>query len=146
MDEKANFDTEFTLELSLNSLEGRKFIDVWALSKLQLPNIKRICIDNLIDEDERFHTFLKLWIPENLPLLCLIFGSFFGDDELTKAKSYSQWIANSFLNVKKEIYLRHMELESEDLENIICSSRNSERLMIQYCKIHTPSEINIHTE
>ena len=157
MDEKVIFDQNFTLQLSINAPEGRKMVDVCALSNLRLPNIRRIWIDNLIDQDQRFDKFLNWWTPVKLSLLWLIFGSYFWEEELAKAKFYYDGFTKSFLNVTQEIYLRHMQIDSDDLANIgrglgnnlhfiVTSSRNCERLLIHYCKIHTTSDLDFNHE
>jgi hypothetical protein len=141
----ADFDSKFKLELSMNTPNGIKIVYTCALVKLKLPNIKRISIDNLKDNDNRFRMFLETCIPDKLPLLCLIFGSYFGDEPLTLSKNYREGLQNTLSRVSKEIYLRHMYLEVEDIETIIKYS-NAERLLIHYCKIITNEHLDFTCE
>jgi hypothetical protein len=114
----ADFDSKFKLELSMNTPNGVKIVYTCALVKLKLPNIRRISIDNLKDNDNRLKMFLEGCVPDKLPLLCLIFGSYFGDEPLTIAKNYRVGLKNALSRISKEAYLRHIHLEVEDLQTI----------------------------
>ncbi|CAI2363583.1 unnamed protein product [Moneuplotes crassus] len=145
-EEKATFDSNFKLELALNSLEGRKMVDVCALSKLRLPKIRRICLDSLSDEDERLNMFLKYCIPDGFPFLCLIFGSYFGDTPPIKAKYYLDGLKSALSRAQKEIYLRFLEIGMETLQEIIKSSWNCKKVMIHYCRVSIEAPMNLEIQ
>ena len=109
-------------------------------SKLRLPNIRRIRIDRISDGDKELNSFFQNWVPSKLDLLWVNHN--YNTDTGIKMDFYIDSIPKAIKSVSKEIYLRCFEIKETELEQIIKSSSDWERLMLDYWDIHCSKKLD----
>ena len=109
-------------------------------SKLRLPNIRKIEIDKIPDGNKELNSFFQNWVPSKLDLLWV--NHAYNTDTGIKMDFYIDSISKAIKSVQKEIYLECFEIKEEELEQIIKSSSNWERLIIRYSDIHCSKKLD----
>ena len=109
-------------------------------SKLRLPNIKKIQIDKILDGNKELNSFFQNWVPSKLDLFWINCPS--NTDTGIKMGFYIDSISKAIKSVEKEIYLRCFEIKESELEQIIKSSFNWERLILRYSDIHCSKKLD----
>jgi glycogen synthase len=105
--------------------------------KIRIPDIKRLTIYNLPQNDASFKAFLAHCVPSSLQLLCL--SSY---PNLIKADDYLASLTSALQSTTKENYIRHFELSKEALEGVVKASANSHRLIVYNSKIDAEQEFD----
>ena len=109
-------------------------------SKLRLPNIRRIQIDKISDGNKELNSFFQNWVPSKLDLLLLNYCQ--NTSTGIKMDFYIDSISKAIKSVQKEIYLYCFEIKESELEQIIKSSFNWERLILRYSDIHCSKKLD----
>ena len=109
-------------------------------SKLRLPNIRKIKIDHISDGNKELNSFFQNWVPSKIDLLLLNY--FCNTSTGIKMDFYIDSISKAIKSVKKEIYITCFEIKEPELEQIIKSAYNWERLIIHYCDIHCSKKLD----
>ena len=103
-------------------------------SKLKLPNIRKIKIDYISDANKELNSFFQNWVPSKIDLLLLNFSH--NTTTGIKMGFYIDSIWNAMKSVSKEIYLTCFEIQEPEIEQIIKSASNWERLIFRVSDIH----------
>ena len=109
-------------------------------SKLRLPNIRRIQIDKIPDGNKELNSFFQNWVPSKLDLLWVNYN--YNTSTGIKMGFYIDSISKAIKSVSKEIYLVCFEIKESELEQIIKSASNWERLIIDYWDIHCSKKLD----
>ena len=109
-------------------------------SNLKLPNIRKIRIDCISDGNKELNSFFQNWVPSKLDLLSVNYWS----NTLSGIKMdfYIDSISKIIKSVEKEIYLTCFEIKEPELEQIIKSASNWERLILCCCDIHCSKKLD----
>ena len=108
--------------------------------KFRLPNIRRIEIDYISDGDKELNSFFKNWVPSKFDLLWV--NNFPKAGTGIKMGFYVDSISKAIKSVSKEIYLLCFEIKESELEQIVKSAYNLERLIFRYCDIHCSKKLD----
>ena len=109
-------------------------------SKFRLPNIRRIQIDYISDWNKELNSFLQNWVPSKLDLLSV--NNLPNTNTGVKMGFYIDSISKAIKSVSKEIYLECFEIKESELEQIIKSASNWERLILRFSDIHCSKKLN----
>ena len=109
-------------------------------SKLKLPNIRRISINFISDGSKELNSFLQNWVPSKLDLLWLNYNATTRTG--IKMGFYIDSILKAMKSVPKEIYLHCFEIKEPELEQIIKSASNWERLIFRFSDIHCSKKLD----
>ena len=112
----------------MSDVKQKSLLTDFGSSKLRLPNIRRIKIDNISDGNKELNSFFQNWVPSKIDLLSVNYYS----NTLTGIKMgfYIDSISKAMKSVSTEIYLRCFEIKESELEQIIKSASNWERLIL----------------
>ena len=118
----------------------KSLLKVLGSSKLRLPNIRNIKIDCISDGNKELNLFFKNWVPSKLYLLSVNYNrnTYTG----IKMNFYIDSISKATKSVSKEIYLTCFEIKEHELEQIIKSASNWERLIFQFSDIHCSKKLD----
>jgi hypothetical protein len=105
--------------------------------KIRIPDIKRLRIDALPQNDDSFKSFLAHCIPSSLQLLCLS-----GHPNLIKTDDYLASLTSALQSTTKENCIHNFELSKEALEGVVKASANCHRLILNYSKIDAEQEFD----
>jgi hypothetical protein len=106
--------------------------------KIRIPDIKRLKIDYLPQNDASFKAFLAHCVPSSLQLLCLNLCG----NNLIKADDYLASLTSALQSTTKENFILYFELSKEALEGVVKASANSHRLIVSYSKIDAEQEFD----
>ena len=124
----------------MDDTEHKSLLTDFVSSKLRLPNIRRIRINKISDKNKELNSFLQNWVPSKLDLLRVNYIN--NTDTGIKMDFYIDSILKAIKSVEKEIYFWCFELKEAELEQIIKSSSNWERLIFYYCDIHCSKKLD----
>ena len=124
----------------MNDANQRSFLTDFYSSKLKLPNIRRIKIQNIQDRNKKLTAFLQNWVPSKLDLFLVNFP--YNSRTEIKMDFYIGSISKSIILVTKEIYLWCFEIKESELEWIIKSASNWERLILRFSDIHCSRKLD----
>ena len=124
----------------MNDSKHKSLLTDLCSSELKLPNIRRITIDYISDGNKELNSFFQNWFPSKLDFLRLNFyrKTFTG----IKMDFYIDSISKSIKSVSKEIYLYCFEIKEPELEQIIKSASDWERLLLWHSDIHCSKKID----
>ena len=122
------------LVFAMNDEKSKSFLDDLATSKALIPQIKRIAISDLNNSDSSLNLFLSNWVPQNLTYLSINYPCLYCDNS-TKISFYLNSLITCLKKVTKEIFLNVFEINESDLETVVKSSCNSERLVLCWCDL-----------
>ena len=111
--------------------------------KMRLPNIKRLVINKISDSNSDLASFLSNSVPNKLDLFWMNHSSISGS---TKIDFYIESLWEAIKGVSKEIYIEYLEVGEKDLEKIVKSSCNWERLVIRWSDIYCSSALDFSTD
>ena len=111
---------------------------------MRLPNIKRLVINKISDSNSDLASFLSNSVPNKLDLFWM--NSSYISDAGIKIDFYIESLWEAIKGVSKEIYIVNLIVGEKDLEKIIKSSCNWERLVIRYSDIHCSSALDFSTD
>ena len=106
--------------------------DIWS-SKLRIPNIRKITIDFISDGNKELNSFFQNWVPSKIDLLSVNYC--YNTHTGIKMGFYIDSISKAMKLVQKEIYLGCFEIKETELEQIIKSASNWERLILYFSDI-----------
>ena len=109
-------------------------------SKIKLPAIKRIRISKVTDSDSNLSKFLQNCFPSSLGLFWMNYNWVFSRP--VKVRFYMRSLSKAVSKVTKEIFFSQIELRDADLQNLIKSAWNVERVVLQACSIYCSSHID----
>ena len=110
--------------------------------KFRIPEVNRITVKNIQNDDPILDSFLDECFPEKLDS-CLLRSK---SSKLTDFKPYSCSLSKAIKGVVREICLHKFCFNSDDLENVVKSSKKCERLIISHSEVHWSEEINFTTD
>ena len=112
---------------------------------MRLPNIKRLVINKISDSNSDLASFLSNSVPNKLDLFWMN-HPYISDSTPTKIDFYIESLCEAIKGVSKEIYFENLIVGEEDLEKIVKSSCNWERLVIRYSDILCSSALDFSTD
>ena len=118
----------------MNDAKHKSLLTDICSSKLRLPNIRKIQIDKISDGNKELNSFFQNWFPSKIDLLSVNYNR--NTDTGIKTDSYIDSISKIIKSVSKEIYLTWFEIKEPELEQIIKSASNWERLILGLSDIH----------
>ena len=124
----------------MNDAKQKSLLTDLVSSKLKLPNIRKIRIDRISDGNKELNSFFQNWVPSKLDLLLLNYLR--NTSTGIKMGFYIDSIPKAMKSVSKEIYLECFEIKEAELEQIIKSSSNWERLILRYSDIHCSKKLD----
>ena len=113
--------------------------DIWS-SKLRLPNFRKIQIDFISEGNKELNSFFQNWVPSKIDLLSVNYWR--NTETGIKMGLYIDSISKAMKSVQKEIYLGCFEIKESELEQIIKSASNWERLVLRYSDIHCSKKLD----
>ncbi|CAI2387701.1 unnamed protein product [Moneuplotes crassus] len=126
------------LELYLNEDKGKDLVKNLGEARYKLNGLQRLTLSSFKDEDQSVNQFLTHCAPSSLKLFN--FGINYGKE--VNIKYYLKGLKSIMPNVFKENYLFWLIIDSDDLEQIVKLSANSERLVLSHCKISTKPSLD----
>ena len=124
----------------MNNAKQKSLLTDLISSKLRLPNIRKIQIDKIPNGNKELNSFLQNWVPSKIELLSVNYWR--NTNTGIKMNFYIDSISKAMKSVSKEIYLQCFEIKELELEQIIKSSSNWERLMLSYSDIHCSKKLD----
>ena len=124
----------------MNDTKNKSLLTDICSSKLRLPNIRKINIYKISDGNKELNSFFQNWVPSKIDLLWVNYP--FITHTGIKMDFYIDSISKAIKSVQKEVYLRCFEIEESELEQIIKSASNWERLIFDYCDIHCSKKLD----
>ena len=109
-------------------------------SKLRLPNIRKIQIDKIPDGNKELNSFFQNWVPSKIDLLLLNYWK--NTSTGIKMDFYIDSISKAIKSVQKEICLECFEIKEPELEQIVKSASNWERLILNFSDIHCSKKLD----
>ena len=113
-------------------------------SKLRLPNLNGIKIDNISDADADLASFLSECIPAELKWLAVNYSS--NSDYATKSKFYIDAFSKAVRRTTKQVFFRCIDFSAEDLQTFVKAAHNAERIVFQFCWIHCSSGLDFGSD
>ena len=124
----------------MNDAKQKSLLTDLGSSKLRLPNIRKIQIDFISDGDKELNSFFQNWVPSKIDLLLVNYHK--NTPTGIKMSFYIDSISKAIKSVQKEIYLGCFEIKESELEQIIKSASNWERLILRYSDIHCSKKLD----
>ena len=124
----------------MNDVKHKSLLTDLYSSKLRLPNIRRIKIDFISDGNKQLNSFFQNWVPSKIDLLSV--NSPYKTSTGIKMGFYIDSISKTMKSVQKEIYLRCFEIKEPELEQIVKSASNWERLILRDSDIHCSKKLD----
>ena len=112
-------------------------------AKFRIPNIRRIRIDNITDDDTDLNSFLSNWVPDRFELFWL--NNNHMNETSVKADFYMNTLCKTLKWVSKEVFIQCLKLTTSDLEQVFKASSNSERLVIRFCDVSCSTALDFVT-
>ena len=111
---------------------------------MRLPNIKRLVVNKISDSNSDLASFLSNSVPNKLDLFWM--NHSYISNDATKIDFYIESLCEAIKGVSKEIYFENLIVGEKDLEKIVKSSRNWERLVIRWSDILCSSALDFSTD
>ena len=124
----------------MNSAKRKSLLTDFVFSKLKLPNIRKIKIGCISDGNKELNSFFQNWVPSKLDLLSVNYIC--NTSTGIKMDFYIDSISKAIKSVQKEVYLRCFEIKEPELEQIIKSASNWERLIFCFSDIHCSKKLD----
>ena len=126
--------------MSFNDSKQKSLLADLGSSKLRFPNIKRIKIDSIIEGSKELNLFFQNWVSSKIDFLSVNYLRNF--DTGIKMGFYIDSISKAMKSVSKEIYLECFEIKEYDLEQIIKSASDWEKLIFRFSDIHCSRKLD----
>ena len=130
----------FNLVISMNSAKRKSLLTDFVFSKLKLPNIRKIKIGCISDGNKELNSFFKNWVPSKLDLLLLNYTR--NTSTGIKMDFYIDSISKAIKSVQKEICLECFEIKEPELEQIVKSASDWERLILRFSDIYCSKKLD----
>ena len=137
LDTDSKYDKDFKLQLTFDNKKHKELFKMVGLSKL--PDIKRIYLDYLKNNDESTKNFFLKSFPNNLKLLCLNYYN----SERIYMKYYHVPLIKCLGKVSKEIYLENFYMDQDEFSSIIRASKYCDKVIIRSTKIGRSGTIDL---
>ena len=113
-------------------------------SRLRLPDLNGIRVENISDEDADLASFLSDCTPAKLKLLAVNWysNSFIG----IKSKFYVDAFSGAAARTAKEVYFFCIDFSAEDLQTVVRAAHNAERIVFHFWSIHCSSGLDFGTD
>ena len=118
----------------MNDAKDKSLLTDICSAKLRISNIRKIKIDRISDRDKELNSFFQNWVPSKIDLLSVNYRC--NTPTGIKMDYYVDAISKVMKSVSKEIFLNCFEIKEAELEQIIKSASNWERLILSFCDIH----------
>ena len=102
---------------------------------LKLPNIRRIYLDKISNEDEYLKLLLNNYFPDEIDYLAI--NHELNSEVAIQSDFYLESLCNAVKKVKKEVFINCFDFSTESLEKIVKSAFNWEKLVFSFCNIHS---------
>ena len=113
-------------------------------SKVRLPEIKMIKLDQVGNSDLDYNAFFENWFPPKLQLFCLNCPRY--DATAIKAEFYINSLWKAVSSVTKEVFIDCFEFSETELEQIIKSASNAERVVLNYWDIRCSTVLDFGSD
>ena len=109
-------------------------------SRLRLPDLNGIRVDNISNSDADLASFLSNCTPEKLKLLRvnLPAKNFIG----IKSNFYVDAFSLAAARTTKEVYFFCIDFRAEDMQTVVRAAHNAERIVFLHCHIHCSSGLD----
>ena len=124
----------------MKNAKHKSLLTDFGSSKLRLPNIRKIRIDNISDGNKELNSFFQNWVPSKLDLFSFNYYSYTRTG--IKMDFYIDPISKAMKSVSKEIYLTCFEIKETELEQIIKSSSDWERVILYFSDVHCSKKLD----
>ena len=124
----------------MNNATQKSLLADFGSSKLRLPNIRKIKIGNISAQNKELNLFFQIWVPSKLDLLSVNFPR--NTATGIKMNFYIDSISKAIKSVSKEIYFQCFEIKEPELEQIIKSASDWEKLILRYSDIHCSKKLD----
>ena len=111
---------------------------------MRLPNIKRLVVNKISESDSDLASFLSNSAPNKLDLFWM--NRSYISNDATKIDFYIDSLWEAIKGVSKEIYIENLIVGEKDLEKIVKSSCNWERLVIRWSDILCSSALDFSSD
>ena len=109
-------------------------------SKLRIPDINKIRIESISDADENLAKFLSNCTPIHLRLLAINWKT--NNFISIKSKFYIDAFSKAVASITKEVYFYCIDFRAKDLQTVVRSAHNAERIVFNFCDIHCSSGLD----
>ena len=109
-------------------------------SKLRLPNLNGIRIEQISDEDADLASFLRDCTPTRLKLLAVNYIR--NGTTGIKSKFYVDAFSEAAARTTKEVFFQCIDFSAEDLQTVVRAAHNAERIVFWFCDIHCTSGLD----
>ena len=123
----------------MDDAKDKSLMTDFNFSKLRLPNIRKINIYFISDGNKKLNSFFKNWVPSKLDLLSVNYP--YNTRAGIKMDFYIDSISKAVKSVSTEIILSCFEIKEPELEQIIKSASNWERLILRFSDIHCSKKL-----
>ena len=103
-------------------------------SRLRLPDLNGIQIQYISDADAELASFLSDCTPARLKLL--VVNRFVNSNIGIKSNFYVDAFSEAAARTTKEVFFTCIDFSAEDLQTVIRTARNAERIVFNWCCIH----------
>ena len=136
---KFNF-SELYLKLNLRNSDNTSLMKDLVTSKLRIPDIIGIRIESISDADANLAKFLSNCIPVPLRLLAINLNA--NRRTGIKSKFYIDAFSKAAASITKEVYFYCIDFRAKDLQTVVRSAHNAERIVFNFCNIHCSSGLD----
>ena len=112
----------------------------WVASKLKLPDLDEIEIDDMLDADADLASFLSECTPARIENLTVNnYSKIFTG---IKSNFYINAFSETTARAVKIIFFRYIDFSAEDLQTIVRAAHNAEEIKFNCCCIHCSSDLD----
>jgi hypothetical protein len=115
--------------LNLDTQTNKSFLNAMSAEKVRLPEIKRIKIDKLTNDNSLLNDFFAHCVPNSVELFNLN-RSYHND--LIKTEYYLDSLCRALKGVSKQAYIENLDVSKKALEEIVKASCGCEQLVVRY--------------
>ena len=126
--------------MSLNDEKDKLLMRDCVASKLKLPDLYLIEIDDMLDADADLAIFLNECYPARI-------DDFFVNNYSKiftgiKSKFYINAFSETAVRAVKTVFFRYIDFNAEDLQTIVRAAHNAEEIKFNCCCIHCSSDLD----
>ena len=109
-------------------------------SRLRLPDLKGIRVDNISNKDIDLASFLSECTPARLELFLVNYDII--DSTWIKSKFYTDAFSRAAASTTKEVFFSYIDFSAEDLQTLVKAACNVERIVFRWCCVHCSSGLD----
>ena len=130
--------------MSLKDEKDKLLMRDCVASKLKLPDLNLIEIDDMLDADADLARFLSECTPARIDDFKVNnYSKIFTG---IKSNFYINAFSETAVRVVKTIFFRYIDFSAEDLQTIVRAAHNAEEIKFSYCCIHCSSDLDFGAE